>query len=55
MESHFVLTLTQKLDSKKTHFGASLVVCLVVENPVANSEGTGSIPGLGRSHMPQSN
>ena len=27
----------------------------VVENPPANAGGTGSSPGLGRSHMPQSN
>ena len=27
----------------------------VVENPPANAGDTGSIPGLGRSHMPQSN
>ena len=27
----------------------------VVENPPANAEDTGSSPGLGRSHMPQSN
>ena len=26
----------------------------VVKNPPANAEDTGSIPGLGRSHMPQS-
>ena len=27
----------------------------VVKNPPANAEDTGSIPGQGRSHMPQSN
>ena len=27
----------------------------VVENPPANAGDTGSIPGLGRSHMPWSN
>ena len=27
----------------------------VVENLTANAEDTGSIPGPGRSHMPQSN
>ena len=27
----------------------------VVENPPANAGDTGSSPGLGRSHMPQSN
>ena len=27
----------------------------VVKNPPANAGGTGSSPGLGRSHMPQSN
>ena len=27
----------------------------VVENPPANEGDTGSIPGLGRSHMPRSN
>ena len=27
----------------------------VVKNPPANAGDTGSIPGLGRSHMPQSN
>ena len=27
----------------------------VVKNPPANAEDTGSIPGLGRSHMLQSN
>ena len=27
----------------------------VVENPPANAGNTGSSPGLGRSHMPQSN
>ena len=27
----------------------------VVRNPPANAEDTGSIPGLGRSHMPWSN
>ena len=27
----------------------------VVKNPLANAEDTGSIPGPGRSHMPQSN
>ena len=27
----------------------------VVENPPANAEDTGSISGLGRSHMPRSN
>ena len=27
----------------------------VVKNPPANAEDTGSSPGLGRSHMPQSN
>ena len=27
----------------------------VVKNPPANAEDTGSIPGPGRSHMPQSN
>ena len=27
----------------------------VVKNPPANEGDTGSIPGLGRSHMPQSN
>ena len=28
---------------------------LVVKNPPANAGDTGSIPGLGRPHMPQSN
>ena len=28
---------------------------IVVENPPANAGDTGSIPGLGRPHMPQSN
>ena len=27
----------------------------VVKNPPANARDTGSCPGLGRSHMPQSN
>ena len=27
----------------------------VVKNPLANAGDTGSSPGLGRSHMPQSN
>ena len=27
----------------------------VVKNPPANAGDTGSIPGLGRSHMPRSN
>ena len=27
----------------------------VVENPPANARGMGSSPGLGRSHIPQSN
>ena len=27
----------------------------VVKNPPANAGGTGSIPGAGRSHMPQGN
>ena len=27
----------------------------VVKSPLANARGTGSIPGLGRSHMQQSN
>ena len=27
----------------------------VVKNPLANAGDTGSIPGLGRSHMPRSN
>ena len=27
----------------------------VVENPPANAEDTGSVPGLGRFHMPQRN
>ena len=27
----------------------------VVKNPPANAEDTGSIPGLGKSHMPRSN
>ena len=27
----------------------------VVKNPPANARDTGSSPGLGRSHMPQSN
>ena len=27
----------------------------VVENPPANAENTGSVPGLGRFHMPQGN
>ena len=34
--------------------GASLVA-LVVKNPPANAEDTGSTPGPGRSHMPRGN
>ena len=35
--------------------GASLVAQSVVENVPANAGDMGSSPGLGRSHMPQSN
>ena len=28
---------------------------LVVKNPPCSAEDTGSVPGLGRSHMPRSN
>ena len=31
------------------------LACAVVKNPPANARDTGSIPGLGRSHMLQSN
>ena len=38
---------------KKTHTG--FPGGAAVENPPANAQDTGSIPGPGRSHMPQSN
>ena len=46
-----------KMGFKKLYFRASLGFPggTVVENLPANAGGTGSSPGLGRSHMPRSN
>ena len=41
-----------KMKSQKACYGTFLVV--VVKNPTANAGNTGSIPGAGRSRMPQS-
>ena len=40
-----------KTESAKRNFAGGAVV----KNPPDNAGDTGSIPGLGRSHMPQSN
>ena len=40
---------------KKKQSGEDFPGGAVVKNSPANAEATGSSPGLGRSHMPQSN
>ena len=39
----------------KVHFSWDFPGSAVVKNPPANAGDTGLSPGLGRSHMPQSN
>ena len=43
-----------KKDDIKTKGAGGFLSGTVVENPPANAAGTGSSPGLGRSHMPRS-
>ena len=49
--------LSSKLTNLKTHFKTlkDFPVGAVVKNPPANAGDMGLSPGLGRSHMPQSN
>ena len=52
-DKHNILSikvLISKTRQKGTYPGGT-----VVKNPPANAGDTGSIPGLGKSHMPQSN
>ena len=51
MERSKVLHTNKSLKSSAPDFPGGAVV----KNPPANAGDTGSIPGLGRSHMPQSN